>query len=56
MHPMFAELFMRPDEELEADDRRRLRRARRQRQVRTLSAARNASGAARGTPAGRRAA
>ena len=56
MHPMFAELFMRPDEELEADDRRRVRRARRPRQLRTLSAARGTSGAARGTPAGRRAA
>jgi len=29
MDPMFAELFMKPDEELEAGDRRRLRRARR---------------------------
>ena len=32
MHPMFAELFMKPDEELEAGDRRRRRRARRSRQ------------------------
>jgi hypothetical protein len=56
MHPMFVELFMRPDEELEADDRRRVRRARRPRQLRTLAAARGASGAARGTPAGRSAA
>jgi hypothetical protein len=56
MHPMFAELFMRPDEEPEADDRRRLRRARRPRQLRTRSAAGGTSGVARGTPAGRRAA
>jgi hypothetical protein len=52
MHPMFAELFMRPDEELEHDDRRRPRR---RRQLKTLSAARGASGATRGIPAGRRA-
>jgi hypothetical protein len=37
MHPMFAELFMKPDEELEAENRRRLRAARRSRQLRTLS-------------------
>jgi hypothetical protein len=40
MHPMFAELFMKPDEELEADGRRRVRRARRARQLRTASATR----------------
>jgi hypothetical protein len=39
MHPMFAELFMSP-EEPEADERRRVRRARRTRQLRTVSAAR----------------
>jgi hypothetical protein len=46
MHPMFAELFMRPDDALEADDRRRLRRARRARQLRTISAARGKAGVA----------
>jgi hypothetical protein len=46
MHPMFAELFMRPDDELETDERRRLRRARRARQLRTVSAARGKPGAA----------
>jgi hypothetical protein len=55
MHPMFAELFMRPDEEPDADDRRRVRRARRPRQLRTISAARGTSGGARRAPAGRRA-
>jgi hypothetical protein len=47
MHPMFAELFMKPDEELEADDRRRIRRARRSRQLRTVSATRGTPGASR---------
>jgi hypothetical protein len=56
MHPMFAELFLKPDEELEADDRRRLRRTRRSRQLRTVSAARGTSGASRTAPGGRRAA
>jgi hypothetical protein len=56
MHPMFAELFMQPDEELEAGDRRQLRRARRSRQLRTLSAARRASGRSRSAPATRKAA
>jgi hypothetical protein len=42
MHPMFAELFMRPDEDLEADERRRVRRARRSRQLKTVSATRRA--------------
>ena len=40
MHPMFAELYMKPDEELEADGRHRVRRARRARQLRTVSATR----------------
>ena len=56
MHPMFAELFMKPDEELEASDRRRLRRARRSRQLRTLSVARGASGRSQSVPTPRRAA
>ena len=47
MHPMFAELFLRPDDTLEADKRRRLRRARRSRQLRTVSAARGKAGVAR---------
>jgi hypothetical protein len=49
MHPMFAELFLRPDDalETEADERRRLRRARRPRQLRTISAARGKAGATR---------
>lgn len=42
MHPMFAELFMKPDDELEADERRRLRRVRRSRQLRAVSVARGA--------------
>ena len=54
MHPMFAELFMKPDEELEAGERRRLRRARRSRQLRTLSAARGVSGRSRSAPAARK--
>jgi hypothetical protein len=56
MHPMFAELFMKPDEELGADDRRRVRRARRSRRLRTVSATRAASGASRTAPDPRRAA
>ena len=56
MHPMFAELFMKPDEELEAGDRRRRRRTRRSRQLRTVSAARGTSGQSRSAPATRRAA
>jgi len=54
MHPMFAELFMKPDEELEAGERRRLRRARRSRQLRTLPAARGVSGRSRSAPAARK--
>jgi len=53
---MFAELFMKPDEELEAGDRRRLRLARRSRQLRTLSATHGASGRSRSATAARRAA
>jgi hypothetical protein len=56
MHPIFAELFMKPDEELEADDRRRLRRARRSRQLKTPSAARGPSGLSRAGLVARRAA
>jgi hypothetical protein len=56
MHPMFAELFMEPNEELEADDRRRARRARRSRRIRTVSAIRGTSGAARPPADPRRAA
>jgi hypothetical protein len=56
MHTMFAELFMKPDEELEAGDRRRRRRARRSRQLRAGSAARSASGQSWSAPAARRAA
>lgn len=56
MHPMFAELFMNPAEELEADERRRVRRARRSRQLRTLSATRRAPGASRTAAAPRKAA
>jgi hypothetical protein len=52
MHPMFTELFMKPDEELEADERRRVRRARRSRQLRTVSAARGAVAVSRAVPAG----
>ncbi len=53
MHPMFAELFMKPDELLEdrADERRR---ARRSRQRRTVSAARGKSGGPRAVLAGLR--
>jgi hypothetical protein len=39
MHPMFAGLFMRPDEVLEADEQRRVRRLRRSRQLRGASTA-----------------
>jgi len=46
MHPMFAELFLRPDDAVEADERRPLRRARRSRQLRTVSAARGKARAA----------
>jgi len=59
MHPMFAELYMQPDEEPESDERRRRRRTRRSRQLRTLSApgaARGPSAASRTAPAGRTAA
>ena len=55
MHPMFAELFLRPDDALEAGERRRLRRARRSRPLRTISAARATSGVTRAAVAGRRA-
>ncbi len=53
MHPMFAELFMKPDELLEdrADERRR---ARRSRQRRTVSAARGKSGGLRAVLVGLR--
>ena len=46
MHPMFAELFMKPDELLEdrADERRRPRRSR---QRKTVSAVRGKPGAPR---------
>ncbi len=43
MHPMFAELYLQPDEALEADEQRRARRARRvrrSRQLRTISVGR----------------
>ena len=56
MHPMFAELFMKPDEDLEAGERRRVRRARRSRQLKTVSATRRAPGASRTAAAPRRAA
>ena len=46
MHPMFAELFLTPEDTLEADERRRLRRTRRSRQLRTISAARGNAGVA----------
>jgi hypothetical protein len=46
MHPMFAELFMTPDDALEADERYRAR-PRRSRQLRTVAAARGKSGVAR---------
>jgi hypothetical protein len=55
MHPMFAELFLRPDDALEADERRRLRRPRRSRQLKTVSAARGKAGFAPTVLAGRRA-
>jgi hypothetical protein len=50
MHPMFAELFMQPDEEPESDERRLLRRTRR---LRTLSATRGLSAASRNASAAR---
>ena len=53
MHPMFAELFLRPDDTLEPGERRRPRRARRSRQLRTLSAACGNTGAAPPVPARR---
>jgi len=53
MHPMFAELFLRPDDTLESGERRRPRRARRSRQLRTLSAACGNTGAAPPVPARR---
>ena len=56
MHPMFAELFIKPDEELAAGARRRLGRARRSRQLKTASAARGSSGRSRTGLAARRAA
>jgi hypothetical protein len=54
MHPMFAELFMKPDEEREADDQRRVRRPRRSPQLRTGSAARGRPSVSRAVLAGRR--
>ena len=56
MYQMFAELFLTPDEELEADDRHRLRGARRSRQLKTPSAARGPSGLSRTALAARTAA
>jgi len=56
MHPMFAELFMKPDDEPEEDERRRLRRNRRSRQLRTVRAARGLPAVSRTAPAGRTAA
>jgi len=53
MHPMFAELFLTPDDTLEADERHRLRRTRRSRQLRTISAARGNAGVAAPVPARR---
>jgi hypothetical protein len=41
VHPMFVELFIKPDEEHEDDKQRRVRRPR---QLRTASAARGRSG------------
>jgi hypothetical protein len=55
MHPMFAELFLKPDDELEAGPRRRLRRPRRSRQLKTVSAARGKAVIAPTVLAGRRA-
>jgi hypothetical protein len=55
MHPMSAELYMKPDEDLEADERRRVRRARRSRQLRTVSATRRTPGASRTAAAPQRA-
>lgn len=51
MHPMFAELFIKPDEELGDDG---LRRVRRSRQLRTMSLARGRSGGSRASLARRR--
>jgi hypothetical protein len=53
MHPMFAELFMKPDElpEAGADERRRPRRSR---QRRTVSAARGPAAGPRAALAGLR--
>jgi len=56
MHPMFAELFMKPDDEPEEDERGRLRRNRRSRQLRTVRAARGLPAVSRTAPAGRTAA
>jgi hypothetical protein len=56
MHPMFAELFMKPDDEPEEDERRRLRRNRRSRQLTTVRAARGVPAGSRTAPAGRTAA
>ena len=53
MHPIFAELFMRSDDAPEAHERRRLGRARRSRQFRTVSQARGKSGVARTVLAGK---
>jgi hypothetical protein len=51
MHPMFVELFIKPDEALEDDGQRRVRRPR---QLRTVSVARGRSGGSRASRAGRR--
>ena len=50
MHPMFVELFIRPDDDDQADDRRRIRRARRSRQRRTICATRGTHAASRTAP------
>ena len=50
MHPMFAEVFLKPDDAPEPGERRR---ARRSRQLRTVSAAGGKAGVAR-TPLARR--
>ena len=52
MHPMFAELFLRPDDEIEADQRRRPHRSR---QLKTVCAARGKAGIAPTVLARRRA-
>ena len=54
MHPMFAELFMKPDEVAEADEQRRARRPRRSRQLRAVSAVRSKPGVSQKVLAGRR--